>query len=134
MEGLRKSVSRRVGAAASAVLVLALSGCASSSLPPPQSPAQSVYEMKAALADQIAIEAEYAALQRCIPGAPALCSAPPLLRELHDARVKARAALDTAQAVVTGQITGVAPDAAVAQAQAAIATYAATTSTLKVTP
>jgi hypothetical protein len=114
-----------------AALALELAAC-TSSLPAPQSPAQAVYESKLALADQIAIEVEYATLPRCVTGAPALCSSPATMKAMHDARLQARATLNVAEGVVTGKITGVAPSAAVAQAQAAIAAYAETTATVKV--
>lgn len=98
--------------------------------PAPQSPAQAVYESKAAFLVALHAAGGYAALPRC-PAQP-LCADANIVADIKSSATAAQASLDAAQSVVTGPAfrNGDTRAKAVAAAIGAVAAFAAITAAL----
>jgi hypothetical protein len=112
-----------------AAVALLLASCANI-FPAPQSPAQAVYETKAAFLVALHAADDYAALPRC-PAQP-LCSDAATLATIKTSAKAAEASLDAAEAVVTdpGFQNADALQKAVLAASGAVDAFAAVTAQL----
>lgn len=121
----------RVQFIAGAVALL-LASCAGI-FPSPQTPAQAVYEAKAAFLVALRTADAYTALPRC-PEAP-VCSDPATIAAIKVSAKAAQASLDAAQAVVTGSAfaNGDVLQKAVAAADGAVEAFAAVAAQLPAT-
>lgn len=118
-------------------LILSLASCGSVTAPPvPKTPAQVVFETKAAEGAALAVFIQYKALPSCsIPMHPPLCSDAALVVKVQQADVVAAKAIDTAETAV--RTPGFGSDTVatmVAAAQAAVGYLVTSTNSLKVKP
>lgn len=117
------------------ILALSIGGCSSLTAPPaPKSPAQVVFETKAAEGAALAIFIQYKALPSCsTPVHPPLCSDAALVTKVQQADVVAAKAIDTAETAVRTPGFGTDTIATMlTAAQAAVSVLVSTTTTLKV--
>lgn len=123
----------------SAALILALSiGACSSPVitppPAPKTPAQTVFEVKAAEGVALAIFVKYKGLPSCaLPAHPVLCSDPAIVTKVQGIDAIAARSIDTAETAV--RTPGFGTDtlqSLVAGAQAAVSLLTSATSSLKV--
>ncbi|HVZ70443.1 MAG TPA: hypothetical protein VG891_13355 [Rhizomicrobium sp.] len=114
-----------------AAIALLLASCAGI-FPAPQTPAQAVYEAKAAFLVALRTADDYAALPRC-PAQP-VCSDAATIAAIETAAKAAQASLDAAQAVVTDSSlrNGDVLQKAIAAANGAVSAFAAVTARLPV--
>jgi len=114
-------------------IALLLASCANL-FPAPQTPAQSVYEAKAAFLVALRTADDYAALPRC-PAQP-VCSDAATVTAIRTSAKAAEASLDAAQAVVTDPSfqNGDVLAKAIAAANGAVSAFAAVTAQLPAQP
>jgi hypothetical protein len=110
-------------------IALVLASCANL-FPAPQTPAQAVYESKAAFLVALRAADDYAALPRC-PAEP-LCSDADIAAAIRTSAKAARASLDAAQSAVTDPAfkNGDALEKSIVAANGAVAAFAAITAQL----
>jgi hypothetical protein len=112
-----------------AAVALLLASCADL-FPAPQTPAQAVFESKAAFLVALRTADDYAALPRC-PAQP-ICSDTNVVAAIERSAKAAQTGLDAAQAVVTDPAfhNGDAMQKAIAAADGAVSAFAAITAQL----
>jgi hypothetical protein len=105
-------------------IALLLASCASI-FPPPETPAQAVYQTKATFLVALRAAGDYAALPRC-PAEP-LCSDEGTVSAIRVSAKAAQASLDAAQAVVTDPsfANGDALEKSIVAANGAVSAFAA---------
>lgn len=108
------------------IVALVLASCATI-FPAPQTPAQSVYEAKAAFLVALRAADDYAALPRC--PAQTVCSDADIVAAIRVSAKAAQASLDAAQIVVTDPAfkNGDALQKAITAANGAVSAFAAVT-------